>query len=239
MRVVLLPGLVCDDAVWTHARTALAARAEVHVANYGEIDSLPGMAERVLRDVDGDFAVAGHSMGGRVALEVFRLAPERVRGIALLDTGTQSLASGDAGEREVAGRHELVGIAQRDGMATMAEHWVQGMVWKPRLDDKPLIDGIIAMFARSSADVFAAQIRALIARPDSTDLLPRIACPALVLCGQEDSWAPAARHREMAQRIPGAALSLVPDCGHMCTLERPEPVTHALLDWHARVVGAG
>ncbi len=232
--LVLLPGLSCDAAVWTHTRAAFAPRADAHIADYGALDSLPAMARHVLDTVNGDIAIAGHSMGGRVALEMFRVAPERIRGIALLDTGTQALAAGEAGEREVAGRHELVGIAQRDGMAAMAERWVQGMVWKPRLADKPLIDGIIAMFARGSAEIFAAQIRALIARPDAGELLPRIACPTLVLCGEDDSWAPAARHREMAQRIPGATLVLVPDCGHMCTLERPEAVTQALLDWWRR-----
>lgn len=231
MGLVFLPGLACDDAVWAHARDAFASRTEVHIASYGARDSLPAMAEHVLRSIEGDFAIAGHSMGGRVALEVFRLAPERVRGIALLDTGTQPLATGEPGEREVAGRQELVDIARTRGMTAMAERWVQGMVWKPRLADKPLVDGIIAMFARSSAETFAAQIRALIARPDAGPLLPRIDCPALVLCGAEDAWAPAARHREMAQRISGAKLVLVPECGHMCTLERPEAVTRALLDW--------
>ncbi len=91
------------------------------------------------------------------------------------------------------------------------------------------------MFARSTAEMFAAQIRALLSRPDAGGLLPGIHCPALVLCGEEDSWAPAARHREMAAQIPGATLELIPECGHMCTLERPEAVTRALLDWYARV----
>lgn len=229
--LVLLPGLSCDAAVWAHTREALAPHTEVHIASYGTIDSLPGMARHVLDTVEGDIAIAGHSMGGRVSLEMFRLAPERIRGIALLDTGTQALPAGEAGEREVAGRRELVEIARRDGMAAMAERWVQGMVWKPRLADKLLIDGIVTMFARGSAEIFAAQIRALIARPDAGDLLSRIACPALVLCGEDDSWAPAARHREMAQRMPSAKLVLVPECGHMCTLERPDVVTQALLDW--------
>ena len=132
------------------------------------------MAEHVLRSMQGDFAIAGHSMGGRVALEVFRLAPERIRGIALLDTGTQPLAPGESGEREVTGRQELVGIAQRDGMAAMAARWVLGMVWKPRLNERALIDAVISMFERCSAEIFSAQIRALIARPDAGPLLTRI-----------------------------------------------------------------
>jgi pimeloyl-ACP methyl ester carboxylesterase len=230
-QLVLLPGLVCDAAVWAHARAALGARSEVAIAEYGTLDSLGAMAEKVLRETHGPFAIAGHSMGGRIALEIYRCAPERITGIALMDTGAQPLAAGGAGEREAAGRHELLNIARTEGMAAMAARWVSGMVWPPRLQEHALISSIVDMFARSSADVFAAQIRALLARPDASELLPRIACPALVLCGAEDSWAPAARHREMAAKIPGARLTLVPECGHMCTLERPEAVTAALLEW--------
>jgi pimeloyl-ACP methyl ester carboxylesterase len=119
-------------------------------------------------------------------------------------------------------------------MAAMAGRWVRGMVWQPRLADAALIDSVIAMFRRSSADAFAAQIRALLARPDATALLDTIRCPALVLCGSEDSWAPVDRHRDMAARIPGAVLTLVPECGHMSPMERPAAVTAALVEWAAR-----
>jgi pimeloyl-ACP methyl ester carboxylesterase len=231
MRLVLLPGLVCDAAVWAHASAALAAHADLHIARYAELDSLGDMAQKVLDEIDGPFALAGHSMGGRVALEIFRRAPGRVQALALMDTGVQPLATGEAGARETAGRHELLHVARTQGMAAMATRWVQGMVWAPRLDDRPLIESIVAMFARSSAAVFAAQIQALLTRPDAGVLLEQIGCPTLVLCGAEDSWAPASRHAEMAAKIPGAQLTLVPECGHMCTLERPEAVTRALVDW--------
>ena len=232
-RLVLLPGLVCDATVWTQVRGVLETSADIHVAEYGTLDSLGAMAEKVLADIDGPFALAGHSMGGRIALEMFRRAPQRIRAIALMDTGVLPLAPGDAGQRETRGRHELLDIARSQGMAAMATRWVQGMVWPPRLGERPLIDGIVDMFARSSAAVFAAQIAALLQRPDASALLAQIRCPALVLCGEDDSWAPAARHRDMAARIPGASLALIPECGHMCTLERPEAVTHAMQEWFA------
>jgi pimeloyl-ACP methyl ester carboxylesterase len=234
-RLVLVPGLVCDPAVWDHAAAALRTDADVCIAHHGALDSLGAMAEKVLAETPGDFAIAGHSMGGRVALEIFRRAPERITGIALLDTGTAPLSAGEAGARETAGRRELLEVARTQGMAAMAARWVQGMVWKPRLGDAALIDAVIAMFSRSSADVFGAQIRALLARPDASTLLDAIRCPTLVLCGSEDSWAPANRHRDMAARIPDATLVFVPDCGHMCTMERPEAVTRALVEWHSRL----
>ena len=207
----------------------------MRIAHHGDLDSLGAMAQRILDETRGPFAIAGHSMGGRVALEIFRRAPARITGMALLDTGITPLAPGEPGEKEAAGRHELLEVARTQGMAAMAARWVQGMVWKPRLGDPALTDAIIAMFARSSADVFAAQIRALLARPDASALLETIRCPTLVLCGNEDAWAPADRHRAMAARIAGAALSLVTDCGHMSTMERPEAVTDALLAWRARL----
>jgi pimeloyl-ACP methyl ester carboxylesterase len=228
---VLLPGLTCDEAVWRHARAALASRLPTHVADYGESDSLVDMAQGVLSRIPGKLLVAGHSMGGRVALEMQRQAPDRIRALALLDTGTAPLAQGDAGDREIAGRRQLVGIAQTQGMAAMAREWVKGMVHPARLDDRPLIEDIIAMFARKSAAVFANQIHALIHRPDATPLLGTIRVPTLVLCGAEDGWAPAVRHRDMAAAIPGATLTIVPECGHMCTLERPEAVTGAMAKW--------
>jgi pimeloyl-ACP methyl ester carboxylesterase len=233
--VVLLPGLVCDATVWAHFSAALDGRAATAIPGYDSLDSLGAMAEKVLRDAPPRFALAGHSMGGRVALEILRRAPQRVAALALLDSGVHPLASGEAGQREAAGRHELLQIARDQGMAAMAARWVQGMVWKPRLGESALISSVIDMFARSSADIFAAQIRALLARPDASGLLPDIRCPALVLCGEDDAWAPAPRHREMAARIPGAVLELIPECGHMCTLERPAEVTRALLDWYARL----
>ena len=230
--VVLVPGLACDAAVWEHARPSLAARAEVQIAHHGTLDSIGAMAGKVLREAPPTFAIAGHSMGGRVALEVWRRAPERVAALALLDTGVTPLPVGEAGEREAAGRFELLEVARQQGMAAMASRWVQGMVWKPRLTDVPLVTSIVDMMARSTAEVFAAQIRALLGRPDARALLPEVRCPTLVLCGQDDSWAPAPRHREMAAAIPGSTLVLVPECGHMCTMERPEAVTGALLQWH-------
>jgi pimeloyl-ACP methyl ester carboxylesterase len=230
--IVLLPGLVCDATVWAHASARLESHAPVSIPDYGLLDSLGAMAEQVLREAPPRFALAGHSMGGRVALEILRRAPERVTALALLDTGVAPLAAGEAGEREAAGRHELLAQAREQGMGAMAARWVQGMVWPPRLGDTALVQGVIDMFARRSADMFAAQIRALLARPDAGSLLAGIRCPTLVLCGEQDSWAPAARHRDMAEKIPGAKLVLVPECGHMCTMERPELVTSALLDWH-------
>jgi pimeloyl-ACP methyl ester carboxylesterase len=233
MNIVLVPGLMCDAAVWRDQAAALAAIGDVLIADHADSSSLGGMAERILDTAPPTFALAGHSMGGRVALEVIARAPQRVRRLALLDTGFEALAPGEAGERERAGRLRLLAMARAEGMRTMAEDWARGMVHPARLADAPLMESIHAMIARSSARVFECQIHALLDRPDRTALLGDIGIPTLVLCGHEDAWSPLARHEDMARRIRGSRLVDVPDCGHMCTMERPEAVGRALLQWLA------
>jgi pimeloyl-ACP methyl ester carboxylesterase len=232
--LVLLPGLMCDAAVWAPQVDALAAQARCHVPDFGTAASLGAMAERVLAGAPaGPFALAGHSMGGRVAFEVLRRAPERVERLALLDTSYHPLADGEVGAAERRGRLGLLELARREGMRTMAREWALGMV-HPDRHASPVFEAVLDMIERSSPAVFAAQIEALLARPDATALLGTIACPTLLLCGREDGWSPPSRHRFMHERIAGSTLVVVERCGHMSTLERPEAVSDALSAWLQR-----
>jgi pimeloyl-ACP methyl ester carboxylesterase len=233
--LVLLPGLMCDRAVWGDVLDALPPETDIDVAAYGDIDSLGAMAERVLMLAPPWFAVAGHSMGGRVAFEVFRRAPERVAGVALLDTNYRPRPADEAGEREERERRALLATAERFGTRAMAREWVANMLHPSRVADTPLIEAIVAMFGRKSAETFAAQIRALLARPDVTPLLGAVRCPTLILCGREDAWSPLARHEEMAAAIPGSTLAVIEQCGHMAPMERPREVAAALREWLDRV----
>ena len=229
---ILLPGLLCDEAVWAAQVQALQAHGVAcHVPSYGEIDSLQAMARSVLEGAPaGRFALAGHSMGARVALEVVRLAPERVQRLALLDTGIDPLPAGEAGERERARRMELLGIARRDGMRAMGREWARGMVHPSRWDS-PVFDAILDMLERKTAAVYEAQIHALLGRPDARPLLAGLACPVLLGCGRDDAWSPLARHEEMHALLPGSRLAVFEQSGHMVTMEQPEAVSRALLDW--------
>ena len=232
--LILLPGLMCDASVWAPQVAALSPQVHVLVPDYGLRNSLTAMAQQVLDEALAPrFALAGHSMGGRVALEVLRLAPQRVTHLALLDTGTHPRAPGEAGDKERAGRLALLALAQAQGMRTMGQQWLRGMV-HPNVVDTPLYEAMLAMLARSSPAQFAAQIEALLGRPDAAPLLPGIACPTLVLTGRQDAWSPPPQHEAMAQAIPGAVLSIVEDCGHMSTLEQTQAVNAALTAWLAR-----
>jgi pimeloyl-ACP methyl ester carboxylesterase len=233
---VLLPGVLCDGAVWAGQRDALGQRVRCLVPDYGERDSLPAMAQAVLAQAPSHFAIVAHSMGGRVALEILRAAAARVRAVALLDTGYQARAPGADGEREARERQALLDLAASAGMGAMGRVWVRDMVPPARLADPALIESILAMVGRCPPQKFAAQIRALLARPDATGVLTQIRCPTLLVCGREDTWSPPARHEAMARLIPHSRLAVIEDCGHMSPMERPAEVAAQLSQWLAEVL---
>lgn len=229
--LILIPGILCDSTVWLPQAAALRDIAAVHIAELIECGSLGLMAEAILKTAPPSFALAGHSVGGRVAMEVLRRAPGRIERLALLDTGYEPVAPGAAGEREAAGRHRMVDKARELGMRAMGLEWLQGMLSPPRLSDTALVASILDMIERRSPDFYAAQTRAMLSRPDATPLLGEIRCLTLVLCGREDGWSPVERHRRLAALIPGSTFTIIENCGHMSTLEQPEEVSAALRSW--------
>ena len=170
-------------------------------------------------------------MGGRVALQIYRLAPDRVARIALLNTGSAPLAPGAAGEEETRKRGELVALAKLQGMRAMLRQWLPPMIDSRRINDTALVNAIIEMMSRKTPGIFAAQIQALLRRPDASAVLEQIRCPALLISGREDGWSGPAQHAAMAAKISGSQLVIIPDCGHMSTLERPAEVNAALRAW--------
>jgi pimeloyl-ACP methyl ester carboxylesterase len=210
--------LICDQTVWQQQIDALSDVAVCTCADYGSLDSIPAMAEAVLRLAPERFSIAGHSMGGRVALEVYRLAPHRVERIALLNTGSSARPAGAAGEEEAHKRGELVALAQAQGMHAMLRQWLPPMIDSRRINDTVLVNAIIEMMSRKTPEIFAAQVRALLARPDAGAVLEQIRCPALLLTGREDGWSTPDQHRTMATKMTHSQIAIVPDCGHMSML---------------------
>lgn len=231
--LVLLPGLLCDDTVWAPQREHFERERSVLTVDFRGQDSFDAMAARVLEQAPDRFALAGHSMGGRVALEVVRQAAHRVEGLALLSAGIHPLMPGEAEKRNA-----LVDLANREGIRHLAEQWIPPVLHPARRDDKILVGPLIEMWCRSSPADHAGQIRAALNRRDVMDLLPQIACPSLVLSGADDPWAPAETQRTSAAAITGAKLVLIAECGHMVTVERPDAVNSAMRDWLAMVDAA-
>ena len=229
--LLLLPGLLCDRASWAPVLPFLAPHADCIVPDYSSESSLAAMAERAMAEAPPSFAVAGHSMGGRVALEVLRAAPGRVGRLALLDTGYRSRPDGTPGDDERARRYALLALARERGMRAMGREWMRAMVHPARLADAALVDAILDMVGRQTPDRYAGQIDALLARPDVTALLRSIDVPTLIACGRQDAWSPLAQHEEIAALVPRCRLAVFEDCGHMAPMEQPRAVAAALVAW--------
>ena len=223
----LLPGLLCDATVWEPQRAALADALRVRAfPSFLGHDSIGGMAQAVLSEAPERFALAGHSMGARVALEVYRQAPERVERLAIVDTGVHPPKP-----TEAAARMALVEIAKTRGMRALADVWLPPMVAPNRLSDGALMGPLFAMVERATPEQFDGQVRALLNRPDAEGWLSQIDVPTLVAVGDQDAWSPLEQHEPIAAAINGSRLALINDCGHMAPVEQPEAVTSLLRAW--------
>lgn len=226
--LILLPGLLCDETVWQPQIAAFGSDWQIQVVELRGYNSFDTMAEAVLEQAPPRFALAGHSMGGRVALEVFRQAPERVDRLALLSAGVHPVLEGEAEKRQ-----QLIALAWREGIEALARQWIPPTLHPAKRQDQALVEQMIAMWCRSTPEIHEGQITAALNRRDARPLLASIRCPTLVLGGVDDSWASAASQQDIAAAIPGSRLALIPECGHMVTMEQPEAVNAHLRDWLA------
>ena len=225
--LVLIPGLLCDGLLWRPQVESLAEIAECRIADHTRSDTMAGIAADVLRDAPfGQFALAGLSMGGYVALEMVRQARARVLKLALLDTAARA----DTPEQSQK-RRDFISLAERGRILGVTDALLPLLIHRARLGDAALVATIKQMASNTGKDAFIREERAIMSRADSLPLLSSIACPTLVLCGRQDALTPLDRHEEMATAIPGARLEIVEDCGHLSTLEKPAEVSAALRDW--------
>jgi len=230
--LVLLPGLLCDRALWAPQAAALSDVSECWIPQSLSENSMSAMAKAVLRDVPFErFALAGLSMGGYVCMEIMRQAAQRVSGLALLDTR----ACADT-PQETQRRHDLMHLARTArGFQPVTRLMLPLLMHSSRLKDEPLVRIVTDMAERVGVATYVRQQQAIISRPDSRDDLKRVRVPSLVLCGRQDALTTLAQHEEMAALIPGAELVVIDDCGHMSTLERPDEVIAALRAWLGRI----
>jgi pimeloyl-ACP methyl ester carboxylesterase len=225
--LLFLPGLACDARIYAPQLAAFPdSRA---VDGYGTADTLPAMASIALENAPDSFDLLGHSMGGRVALEVFRLAPERVRRLALVSTGIHPVREGEAAKR-----HALQTVGWNHGFGQLIDAWLPPMVAEANRAKPEVYEPLRQMNTEAGQEVFDAQIHALLNRPEVDSLLPQIACPALVMTGELDTWAGPDQHRQIAAALPNSDLVIVPGAGHMIQLEAPEAVNTAIAHWLER-----
>ncbi len=221
---VLIPGLLCTPRLYTEQLPALWRFGPVTVANHTHDDSMSGIARRILSLAPPKFALIGLSMGGYVAFEILRQAPDRVAKLALLDT----TARPDAPE-QTEQRKRQIEMARHGRFDGIAQLLFPRFVAAARHGDRALQDIVRTMAEDTGAEAFVRQQTAIMNRADSRADLGAIACPTLVVVGADDALTPPDRAAEMVAAISGARQRVVPECGHLSTLEQPETVTQALV----------
>ncbi len=224
--LLMVPGLICDARVF--AAQIGAFDGAIAAAGHGTQRRLGAMAETILAAAPPRFALLGHSMGARVAIEMWRRAPARIDRLALVNTGTHLPRPGEPEKR-----HALLDLGRANGMAALVDAWMPPMFAPEHRDDPAVTEPLRTMCIDQGVDAYAAQIAALLDRPEIDSLLPGIDVPTLVATGGHDGWAPPDQHVAIAARIPGARLRILAGAGHMLPAETPEAFNQAIRDWLA------
>jgi pimeloyl-ACP methyl ester carboxylesterase len=226
--VVLIPGLLASARMYAAQVPQLWRAGPVMIADHTRDDSMSGIARRILGSSPACFALVGLSMGGYIAFEILRQAPERIAKVALLDTSARA----DTPEQSAMRRAQMT-LASQGRLAEVVEQQFPRLVHRARHADVELRQMFALMAQEVGAAAFIRQQTAISGRIDSRPSLGSIRCPTLMLVGEGDELTPPERAAEIAAGIPGARLTTVPQCGHMSTLEQPAEVTRALLEWLA------
>jgi pimeloyl-ACP methyl ester carboxylesterase len=226
MPILLVPGLAGSPRIYAPVASAMWRLGPVTVANHIRDDNMGAIARRILAEAPPRFALAGHSMGGYIAFEIMRQAPQRVAKLALMNTQARP----DTPEATTR-RHGLIARVQAGEYHAMLDELFHLFVHPSRRDSADLRQLVHDMGDDVGPEAFVRQLMAIMNRPDSRPTLARIECPTLVLSSDEDNTVPNSLSPEIAGGIPGAKLIIIPDCGHMTPPEQPQATTQALVDW--------
>jgi len=226
LNLLLIPGLLCDPDLWSHQVGHLGDIANVAVADITGGDTMTLLAQQVLESAPDRFALAGLSMGGYVAHEIMRQAPERVERLALLDTSGRP-DTDDQKER----RGQLIEMSRIGKFRGVTDRLLPILIHEDRLTDDELTDRVKLMAERVGPEAFHRQQKAIMSRPDSRPQLAGYDVPTLIMCGRQDALTPVALHEEMADLIPDCRLAIIEDSGHLSTMERPQAATALLRQW--------
>jgi len=227
--LILLPGSLCNDLLFQAQVAFFKGHREVTVANFSNCDSVEAMAAKVLREAPAEFALAGLSMGGIVAFEMFRQAPQRIVRIAFLDTNPRGELP-----KNVSIRHQQINDIAQGGVESLRTLVSQQLMPKYAFDLKQRLR-LEPLVMEMALDVGAVEVinqwRALASRTDSWSTLKDIRCPTLILCGVHDALCNEKLHRDMALEVNHARLEIIDEAGHLSTLDAPEQVNQALENW--------
>lgn len=219
--LLLLCGLLSDEAVWVYQLEHLKEIAHVKILHFFEEDTSEKMVKTILTNAPAEFAIAGHSMGGWLALEVMRVAAKRITKLCLLNTTAR-----DDSKEKCLRRKEMIQLVKEGQFQNLAEKITELFVYKPQIK-KDVLD----MLIRVGKEAFIHQQQAMIIREECMSILPKISCPTLVIHAQQDKNFSLEEHKEMTKKIPNAKLAIVEDSGHMSPMEQPQATTALLRFW--------
>ncbi len=223
--LLLLPGLLNDAELWRAQIAALSDIADCIVGDQTRGETLQAVAEDVLAQAPPRFALAGFSLGGFVAQQILRVAPERVRRLALVDTSIHA----DSPERAAQRRAQRASVRLPGTFHGFGDRLMRSYIDASRLDDQALVQRVRDMTSRLGAAVFLRQ--SALERPDGHDVLASYRDPLLIVCGANDRITPLPVSEEMHALAPHSRLVVLPGCGHLAPMEKPDEVSAALRDW--------
>ena len=226
MPILLVPGLASSPRIYAPVLPALWRFGPVTVANHIRDDNMGAIARRILAEAPPRFALAGHSMGGYIAFEIMRQAPDRVAKLALINTQARPHTP-EANAR----RRGQIARAQAGEFHALLDELFAGFVHPSRCQDGGLRQLVHDMGDDIGPDAFVRQQTAVMSRADSRPILAWIKCPTLVLTGDEDNTIPNSLSAEMANGIPAAKLVILNACGHLPQVEQPQATADALVEW--------
>lgn len=225
--LILVPGLLCTEDLWRDQIQALDDIAETTVPRHDQHESIEQIATEILKSAPAEFALAGLSMGGYIALEIALRAPERIRKLALIDTRADEDTPKDKKKRQ-----DFIRLVQRGTtFKGVTESLLPMLIHPDRFQDTDLTGRIYKMAQDIGRDGFIRQETAILNRKDRNEELAKIKCPTLVLCGNEDALIPAPVQQQMSKKIPDSEFRIIDKCGHLPTMERPVESNMALRDW--------
>lgn len=227
---VLIPGLLSDHRVWSGLQAVLPG-ARTLIADTTCDNRIPQMAARALQQCDGEIVAIGHSMGGRVAMEMAHQSPSRIKGLVLANTGYNAL---QPGERER--RQEKIDQGFQD-MHRLVDQWLPPMV-SQALHDSELYRDLHEMALSFNGTIHEQQLQALMHRPDASAYLAEITCPVMLVAADEDGWSPVAQHEAMQNMLPHADLAVIRGAGHFAPCEKPDEFARLVSRWLENIKGA-